>query len=194
MYAFFLKLSHFMAYLGGLMLSALIILTCLSVVGREGNEILHAPFFETYMAGLANWMLNLGLGPINGDFELIEAGVAFAIFAFLPLCQISGAHATVDIFTSQMSGRTNRNLRLVTDIVFAAVLVLIAVQLFGGLQSKMRSGQTTFLIEFPVWWAYALSMLGAGVAAIVAVYMAAMRIAEATTGQPILPPDLGADH
>jgi hypothetical protein len=62
------------------------------------------------------------------------------------------------------------------------------------MQSKFRSGQTTFLVEFPVWWAYALSLIGAVVAAAVGVYVAVTRLCETVTGQQILPVDLGADH
>lgn len=194
MHRFFLKLSQVMAYLGGLMLVGLIVLICLSIVGRSMNGVLHSDLIEGFMPGLATAILALGVGPVNGDFELIEAGVAFSIFAFLPLCQITGGHASVDIFTSKLSDGANRVLRTLTEIVFAAVLVLIAVQLFAGLLSKMDSGQTTLLLEFPVWWSYALSLTGAVVAAVVAVYLAVMRIMELLQGQDILPADLGADH
>lgn len=194
MYHFFFRLSRIMAYLGGVMLIVLIFLTCLSVLGRSLNGMMHSDFMTGFAPGFAEWMLGKGLGPINGDFELIEAGIAFAIFAFMPLCNIEGSHASVDVFTSQLSPRINRNLRLITDIVFAAVLVLIAVQLFGGMQSKFRSGTTTFLLEFPIWWAYALSLTGAVVAAFVSVFIAISRIRETFTGQVILPDDTGADH
>lgn len=194
MYPAFMKLARFMAYLGGAMLAALIVLTCLSVLGRALNGALHSDAITTIAPGLAHWALSLGIGPINGDFELIEAGIAFSIFAFMPLCTLTGGHASVDIFTQGLSERTNRILRLVTSIVFAAVFVLIAVQLFGGLQSKYRSGQTTFLIQFPVWWAYALSLSGAAVAALVAVYIATIRVVETLTGRALLPADLGAEH
>lgn len=194
MYPIMLKISRLMAYLGGIMLVLLVLLACVSILGRTANQWLHADMMQGGLKGFSDWALSLGIGPVNGDFELIEAGIAFSIFSFLPLCQITGGHATVDIFTAKMSDRTNRILRLITEIVFAAVIVLIAVQLWGGLQSKLRSGQTTFLIEFPVWWAYALSMIGAAVAAVVAVYLAVMRIVEAATGQKFLPEDLGADH
>lgn len=183
-----------MAYLGGIMLSALILLTCVSVIGRSLSTLLHSDFIEGLMPGVATALLGLGIGPVNGDFELIEAGVAFAIFAFLPLCHITGGHASVDIFTSRFSDRANRVLRALTEVLFAAVLVLIAWQLFQGMLSKMSSGQTTFLIEFPIWWAYLLSLSGAVVAAIVAVYLACVRVQEILSGRIILPADLGADH
>jgi TRAP-type C4-dicarboxylate transport system permease small subunit len=193
MYRFFLNLSRVFAYLGGLMLTALVLMTCLSVVGRKLNDMLHGMVANEVMPGLANWFLEAGVGVIKGDYELIEAGIAFSIFAFLPLCQITSGHAAVDIFTEKLPKRTNRVLRAVTEVVFAAVLVLIAVQLTSGMFSKLRSGQTTFLLQFPLWWAYALSLTGAVAAAVVGVYMALVRIGEALTGRTIIA-EGGAGH
>ncbi len=194
MYRTMNSISRTMAHLGGLMLAALILLICVSVVGRSLNTFCHDDFMQTYLPGLADWILSLGVGAINGDFELVEAGIAFAIFAFLPLCHLTGGHATVDIFTSQMSQRANRVLLMITSIVFAAIMVLIAVQLYVGTVSKFNTGQTTQLLEFPLWWAYALSLVGAAIAAIVAVYVAIMRIYETLRGYDILPTQAGAEH
>lgn len=194
MYQFFHKLSRAMAYLGGLMLVVLIVIICASVLGRSLNGLLHSDQMLAVAPALARWLIDAGIGPINGDFELVEAGVAFAIFSFLPLCQITGGHASVDIFTSYFSPRFNRVLQMLIDILFAFVLILIAVQLFGGLQSKLRSGQTSLLLEFPVWWGYALCMFGAVTAAIVSIYIAAMRVLGVTAGRDLLPQMEGADH
>ena len=62
-------LSLLFALLGGAVLIVLTLLTVASVSGRA--------------------LIPLGLGPLPGDFELVEAGVAFAVFAFLPWCQLS---------------------------------------------------------------------------------------------------------
>jgi len=194
LYPFFYGLSRWLAYIGGVMLVLLVLLTCASIAGRELNGVLFWLIDEGWFAGAAQWLIDLGIGPINGDFELIEAGVAFAIFAFLPLCQITGSHASVDIFTNSMSPRINRVLRMVTELVFAAVLVLIAVQLFAGMQSKLRTGQTTFLLQFPIWWAYALSLFGAVFAAIVGVYLALVRLAEMLKGRALIPAGSEFDH
>jgi TRAP-type C4-dicarboxylate transport system permease small subunit len=193
MYRIMDKLARLFALLGGTVLSALIILTCLSVIGRSLNSILHSDALQA-LGGLSETLLATGVGPINGDFELVEAGMAFVIFAFIPLCQLNGAHASVDIFTAAFSDRFNRALRMVIEIVFAAVLVIIAYQLFQGMMSKLNSGQTTLLLQYPVWWSYAVSLSGAVVAAIIAVYLAIMRLAEAATGQSLLPAELEADH
>ena len=178
MYSYIDRLSRLFALLGGLVLTALIVLTCLSIVGRLLNGVLHGDWVQSFAPEFANRLLALGLGPINGDFELVESGMAFAIFAFLPLCQLKSAHASVDIFTAALPLRLNRLLRALIEITFALVLVLIAWQLFAGTLSKFNSGQTTFLLEFPLWWAYALSLVAACAAALTAVYVATIRCAE----------------
>ncbi len=194
MHRYMMAASRVMAILGGVMLTALILLTCVSVLGRGLNGLLHDDAMQSVAPGLAQWLLDLGVGAVNGDFEIIEAGVAFAIFAFLPFCHLTDGHATVDIFTSRMSAKTNRVLAAIISLIFAAVMVLIAVQLYAGMQSKIRSGQTTFLLEFPIWWAYALSLVGAVLAAIVAVYIAVARFIEMVRNQAILPEGTGAEN
>ncbi|EDZ48493.1 conserved hypothetical protein [Rhodobacterales bacterium Y4I] len=72
---------------------------------------------------------------------------------------------------------------MVTEVVFAAVLVLIAWRLGDGLAGKYANGETSFLLEFPIWWAYAISLVAAVVAAIVGIYMGAIRTIEFFTGR-----------
>lgn len=181
--------SQMLAVLGGVVLLALIVLTCVSVAGRGLNSLGHAQFVSDNLPAVAGLLTRLG--PIQGDFELVEAGVAFAIFAFLPLCQLNGAHAVVDVFTSQFPARFNQTLAAFWEIVLAAVIVLIAWRLFVGMQSKLSYSETTFLLQFPVWWSYAASFFAAFVAAIVAVYCACARVAEVLTGRQYLPYSTG---
>ncbi|MEJ6393582.1 TRAP transporter small permease [Gymnodinialimonas sp. 2305UL16-5] len=194
MYKILLFLARLMAVLGGVMLSALILLTVFAIGGRLLDRLFHWMVDADVLAGLGQWMINAGIGPILGTFELIEAGVAFVIFAFLPICQLTGGHATVDIFTSMMSVRTNRVLRGVTEVVFACVLVLIAAQLYGGLLTKLNSGQTTLELQLPVWYSYAICLVGAVFTAVNSVYLAIVRLTEMMTAREILPSDLGAEH
>jgi TRAP-type C4-dicarboxylate transport system permease small subunit len=194
MHRILMFLSRAMAILGGLMLSGLILLTIHSVVTRALDRVFHWMIAHDIGAGAGRWMLDVGVRPLLGTFELLEAGIAFVIFAFLPICQITGGHATVDIFTAQMSEGTNRVLRALTEAVFAGVMVLIAWQLYQGLMIKLNSGQTTLELQFPVWYSYAISLVGAAMAALVAVYIGAVRWVELVSGRSILPPDLGAEH
>ena len=184
--------ARLMAICGGLVLTLLIVLICISVVGRSLNGLLHG-WIGSVMPGLSAWALGLGVGPINGDFELVEAGVAFAIFAFLPLCQISAGHASVDIFTAKLPMRINRVLQLGIDVIFAIVLIAIAYQLYNGMLSKQSYGDTTFLLQFPIWWAYAASLSGAVLTAVIAFYVAGIRAVECLRGEDILSQESGLD-
>ncbi|WP_397543665.1 TRAP transporter small permease subunit [Roseovarius salis] len=189
----FLALARLMAVIGGTVLALVIAVTCVSVAGRVLNTALHGDLAQSVIPDAAGWLLELGIGPLTGDFEIVEAGIAFAIFAFLPLCQISGGHATVDVFSTRLPRGLNRGIQLVVDWVFAAVLVLIAWQLYQGLLDKLRYNETTFMLQFPVWWSYAASLFAASVAAIVGAYVAVARAAEIATGRIILHAAEGAD-
>ncbi len=165
------RIAQLMALAGGLVLTALVLLTCASVMGRT-----------------------LADSPITGDFELVEAGVAFAIFAFLPIAQFYSSHATVDIFTSALSRRMNRLIRAFWEVIFALVLILITWRLYAGMQAKLAYGETTFLLQFPIWWAYAASFAAALVASVTGLVTAIGRVIEAFTGRAILPFSEGASH
>ncbi len=194
MYSIVMRLSRLMAYLGGTVLTALVVMTCISILGRTLSGFLNSDLMQVNFESMADALLAAGVGPIKGDFELVEAGMAFVIFAFLPICQITSGHALVDVFTSRMSARTNRFLAAISEALFALVLIVITVQLYSGMQSKIASGQTTFLLEFPIWWAYLPSLIASVFASVAAVYMAFARIREMTTGQSIIPDQAGASH
>ncbi|WP_171175088.1 TRAP transporter small permease [Ruegeria sp. HKCCD8929] len=194
MHKLMMGLARTLAIIGGIVLSALILLTCVSILGRLLNGVFHSDFMESIAPGFSRWAIEMGVGPVNGDFELVEAGVAFAIFCFLPLCQITAGHASVDILTNSFPKGVNRFLRMVTEIVFAAVLILIAWKLFDGMISKRQYGETTFLLQFPIWWAYALSFVASLAAAIVGLYMAGVRIYEFFTGRILVWDGMEAGH
>jgi TRAP-type C4-dicarboxylate transport system permease small subunit len=180
-------LARVTALLGGFVLLALILLTTLSIIGRSVNKFLHADFFDRMLTGVSQFLLDLGIGEINGSYELLEAGVAFAIFSFLPICQLHGSHFTVDIFTAALPDAFNRWLAAIWEIVLTAVVILLIWRLFGGLERYFGNGETTLFLQFPVWWAYACSFAAGVVACIVAVYCAALRLAGALTGRDLLP-------
>lgn len=182
-----MRIARFMAICGGIVLTALVVLTCVSVLGRGLNTFGHSDVLTGLSDGAARALIATGVGPVKGDFELVEAGVAFAIFAFLPICQLLSGHATVDIFTSKLPPRANKALVAFWEVVLSAIILLITVRLFAGLQDAHRYGDTTFILQFPQWWAFAASFAAAVVASVVAVYCAAARVTEAVTGRTILP-------
>jgi len=167
-------LARLMALLGGLVLAFITLMTALSIIGRT--------------------MISFGLGPIPGDFELVEAGTGFAVFAFLPWCQLNRGHATVDLFTNYLSPAANRWIDLVSETLMTVVFVLLAWRLWVGMTDKMRYGETTFILQFPVWWGFAAAMVGAAVCVVVSVYMTAMRIQEVRLGRSLFGSAQGGMH
>lgn len=164
MHAAMKLLARSTAIIGGLVLVGLIMITTVSIIGRS-----------------------LNIGEITGSYELLEAGVAFAIFSFFPVCQLYGAHASVDIFTARLSGRFNRAIVAFWEIVLTATLILISWRLYEGMLRYIGNGETTLFLQFPVWWAYSASFAASCVTCIVAVYCAVMRLGECATGRPMLP-------
>ncbi|SMX51237.1 TRAP transporter small permease [Actibacterium lipolyticum] len=188
------KLARTMVVLGGVVLVLLVVLTCASVIGRSLNGMLHSDLAQSLLGEVADWLINAGIGPITGDFEILEAGVAFSIFAFLPYCQLHGGHATVDVFTSFLPVKANKYIIAFWEVVLTAVILLITWRLYAGMLSKMGNGETTFLLQFPVWWGYAASFVPAVVACVVGLYCAIGRVAEIVTGRDFLPKLEGAVH
>lgn len=171
---FMTGLARGLAIIGGLALVAITVITVVSITGR----------------GLTAF----GLKPVPGDFELVEVGTAFAVFAFLPWCQLTRGHATVDVFTSFLSPAINRVIDLVTELLMTAVIVLIAVQLWHGMWDKIRYQETTFILQFPVWWGFAAAMVAVCVAVLVSFYVLFVRVQEVRAGRAILGPGQGAVH
>lgn len=161
------KMARILAILGGLVLVALIIITCLSVIGRGLNTFGNSWFLEDYIPALQGFFK--AFGPINGDYELVEAGAAIAIFMFLPWCQLNRGHATVELFTSMLPEKPNRFLALLWEIVFTFVIILITWRIYEGMNSKIRNGETSFLLQMPTWWAYAVCTFTCALASLVAI-------------------------
>ena len=184
MHMLMVRTGRLMAYLGGVVLIGLVVVTCISVLGRIGNTLGHSEGLEFVFAPLADLLKHLG--PVRGDFEIVETGVAFAIFAFFPWCQLVQGHATVDLATSVLPRGAQRFLVALWEILLAAVLCVLAWRLIVGALDKASNGETTFLLQFPVWWGFALCSVAAVVASLVAIYVAIARVREAMQGRDLL--------
>jgi TRAP-type C4-dicarboxylate transport system permease small subunit len=160
-------LCRLLALGGGLVLVAAALVTVASVIGR---------FF-----------LFAGLGPVRGDFELVEVSCAIAIFAFLPWCQLNRGHVTVDVLVDRMPARMKAAFGLLGDLAIAIVSGLILWRLYLGFGEKFPYGsdgirdvlgmgskpyfaETTYELELPVWIPFGLSTIGAALFFVVSLY------------------------
>ena len=196
-------LARALAILAGAVLVAITVLTMASILGRAVVTVAysHTPDYLAFLDLPLGWLragaralASHGIGPVPGDYEMVQDGTGFAIFAFLPWCQLNRGHATVDVFTSFLPDWTNRWIDLVSELLMTIVTVLIAWRLGVGAMDKMRYGETTFILQYPVWWGYAFAMVGAVVAVVVSLYMLAVRVGEVVTGRPAFPPTQGGMH
>ncbi|MEO1198797.1 MAG: TRAP transporter small permease [Pseudomonadota bacterium] len=134
-------LARGLALIAGCVLLLLAIMTVVSVTGRQ--------------------FVVLGLRPVPGDVELVELGIAFAVFASLAWCQLERGHVAVT-FASQPLGRSvNRTLVLIGSVLMTVASAVIAWRLTAGMIDKTRFGETSFILEIPVWHGYAAACLGA---------------------------------
>jgi hypothetical protein len=145
------RLSGTIAVLGGLLSLGIATLVVVSVLGR-------------WVAGM-DWAraiadrLGVTLGPINGDFEMVQMATAIAIFAFLPYAQARRANIVVDTFTGMLPRRLTSLIDAFWDLVYAAVVGVLAASLFVGTLEHYRSGETTMLLQIIIWPATAISAL-----------------------------------
>lgn len=146
------RLARLMAYLGAGVLILLTLATCLSIIGRA-----LVPF-------------DLGIGPIRGIYDMTEVGVAAAVFAFLPWCQLSRGHASVDLFAPFFPGVMNRLLDVLIDVGMLVIAIIGAWRLYLGMLDKISFGETTLIAQIPLGQAYMAGLIGAVAFAIVAAF------------------------
>ena len=137
------------------MLILLASLTILSVIGRTINAY--------------------GLGPIQGDFELVENGTAFVVFCCLPYCQIHFGHVSVDILSRAFPKWLSYIINVISQLGMMVIAAIITRQLYYGMMDKYHWSETTFILALPAWWGYAAA-LPASVLWVISCVMASLLI------------------
>lgn len=133
------------ALLGGAILLLVVAVTLVSVVGRAAFD-----------------------RPLPGDVELVQFGIAAALALFLPVCQLQGSHLVVDIFTARAGVEAQRWLDRGAQVAAAVVLALLAWRAGAGVADLRRAGETTMVLGFPLWLAYAALVPALALAALLA--------------------------
>ena len=127
------RISLWFAFVGGMLLMLLAVMTVVSVIGRK--------VFDQ---------------PVPGDVEITQYVIAVAISAFFPYCLFSGGNLIVDFFTAKASERTRRVLDAIGALTLAFAMGLFAWRTVVGTISVKNSGETSMVISMPLWWTYAL--------------------------------------
>ena len=145
---------------GGLLVAALAIITVVSILGRW---LASAPILSELP--ILEWV-----GPITGDYELVEMGTAIAVFLFLPYCHLRGGHVTVDLLVMHAPPIVQRLLAVVAETLFLVVAGLMTWRLFHGLLDKRRYMETSMLLDIPLWWGYVGGLVGFALLTLVCLY------------------------
>ena len=125
------NLAKLCAIAAGVLLTAITLMTCVSLIGRN----------------TVGWT-------IVGDFELSGAAAGAAIALFLPWCQIKRGNIIVDFFTAKASATSIEKLDRLGALLFALALALMAWRTGMGALSAFKSQSGTMMIGFPEWIIY----------------------------------------
>lgn len=125
-----------LAVLGGISLLIVTVFTVVSVVGRTALDM-----------------------PVLGDQEIVEIGCAFAIFSFMPYCQMRAANVIVDFFTARLRLRHRDLIDALMNTVFSACVLLITWRLAVGGIGAFKAGDNSMFLRIPQWWGYSVAFV-----------------------------------
>jgi TRAP-type C4-dicarboxylate transport system permease small subunit len=113
-----------------------------------------------------------GFNPIQGDFELLQVGLAIVVGGFLPWCHLKGANINIDFVTARASVRTQRRLDAFANVLVAIMMALVAWRAGVGALAAKASGEVTMIRGFPLWISYTLMTPGLALTSAVALDVA----------------------
>ncbi len=142
--------SRFMAWFGAFVLTLVAAMSVLSIAGRA--------------------LSFAGLGPVPGDFELVEAGTALAVFCFLPWCHLKRAHADVAMLWHAYPSSMRRLLAVLSDVLMLLVWLLLVWRMGLAALEYRENGEVSFILQMPVWWGYGASLVPALLGCVVYVW------------------------
>jgi TRAP-type C4-dicarboxylate transport system permease small subunit len=148
------KLLEFLAktcaVLAGVLLTAITLMTCVSLVGRNTT----------------GWT-------IVGDFELSGSAAGAAIALFMPWCQIRRGNIMVDFFTAKASAATQERLDRLGALLLALAMALMACRTGIGGLNAWNSQAGSMMLGFPEWVVYVGMVPPLALTAVIALVQAA---------------------
>lgn len=140
-------LAKFCAILAGILLIAITLMTCTSVIGRE----------------------TIGK-TISGDFELSGVLAGAAIALFMPWCQFKRGNIMVDFFTTKASDKMQINMERFGALLLAVVMALMAWRTTLGGLNVFNTHSETQILGFPEWVVYCAMVPPLALTALIALY------------------------
>jgi len=128
-----LTTAKWFAFAGGVIFTGLVIMSIVSIVGRK-----------------------LFSAPVPGDVEVLQMFAAFASAAFFAYCHLMHGEVKVDFFTAHLAGSKRCFLDAVGSLLVGLVGALLAWRTWVGAMSLRESGESSAILEVPVWIAQML--------------------------------------
>ncbi len=116
-----------------------------------GGFILIGIILMTAYSATLNLLLNT---PVAGDFEIVEMGVAIAVFCFLPLCQLEKANVSVDLFTMKAGSKSVALMSILASTLAVCIASLLLWRMSLGMLDYREYEEYTAILSIPIWIAF----------------------------------------
>ena len=142
-------LARLCAVLAGVLLTAITLMTCVSLIGRNTT----------------GWT-------IVGDIELSASAVGAAIALFLPWCQLRRGNLVVDFVTSGAAPATQERFDRFGALLLGAVMALMTWRTAVGGWSAWKTQAGSMMLGFPEWVVYAVMVPALALTTLIALVQA----------------------
>ena len=146
------RIARFCSILGGMVMTALMLMTCYSLISR-----------------------NVFDSALIGDFELTGVGAGAAIALFMPLCQLKHENIIVDFFTANRSAVFNFRLDRFGDLLMAIIFSMLAWRCTAAAINAVETMGASMLLGFPDWIVFTSMAIPFGITGIIALSQAASK-------------------
>ncbi len=141
-------MATWFAYAGGAVFIGLVVMSVVSIVGRK-----------------------LFNAPVPGDVEVLQMSAAFASATFFAYCHLMHGDVKVDFFTANMSSKRRVLLDSAGSLLIALLGALLAWRTGIGALSLKEAGESSAILEVPVWIAQAMMVPSFVLMALAGFYM-----------------------
>jgi len=115
---------------------------------------------------------------IRGEFDLVSFGTSWAIYLFLPYCQLVRGNVVVDFFFSGAGPRARALLDGIGNLLYFAVAFLLIWRMGVGGVEIFNAGQSSAVLNVPYWLSFPLALTCLGLLAAGTLYSMCRSIRE----------------
>jgi TRAP-type C4-dicarboxylate transport system permease small subunit len=146
-----MRIAKALAIAGGLVFTALVVMSIISIVGRR-----------------------LWSAPIPGDVEILQMCAAFASASFFAYCHLNRGDVKVDFFTHNFSPAVVGALDAFGSSLVGIFGALLTWRAGAGVLSSIQSGETSTVLGWPLWIPQMLMLPGLALLGLAGFYMASL--------------------